>query len=270
MQTIGLISPGAMGAAVAANIKEAQVIWAGRGRSAQSHARAEAAGLKDCGTLNELCNEANIILSVCPPHDAEPVAMQVAEIGFKGLFADCNAISPDRTLRIAEQFIPQGFVDGGIIGGPPRRAEDGTMLYLAGPEASRIAALFKDTALGTKVLSDQIGRASALKMVFAAYTKGTTALLTAILAVAEQEGVRGALETQWGESFTAQTHRQVITNSAKAWRFAGEMREIADTFAGAGLPAGFHQSAAEVFGSLDEFKDQPAKDLQTLLIALLD
>jgi hypothetical protein len=93
-------------------------------------------------------------------------------------------------------------------------------------------------------------------MGYAAYTKGTTALLTAILGMVEREGVRAELADQWGETFTDQTVRRVCSNTAKAWRFVGEMYEIAATFEGAGMPGGFHRAAAEVYERLEAFKDQ--------------
>jgi hypothetical protein len=107
-------------------------------------------------------------------------------------------------------------------------------------------------------------------MGYAAYTKGTTALLTAILGMVEKEGVREELARQWGDSFTGQTVKRVCANTAKAWRFVGEMHEIAATFREAGLPGGFHEAAAEVFERLAAFKDQtepPA--LESVLEVLL-
>jgi hypothetical protein len=92
-------------------------------------------------------------------------------------------------------------------------------------------------------------------MGYAAYTKGTTALLTAILGMVEKEGVRANLAQQWGDEFTTQTIRRVCANTAKAWRFEGEMYEIADTFRGAGLPGDFHQGAAQIYKRLAGFKD---------------
>jgi 3-hydroxyisobutyrate dehydrogenase-like beta-hydroxyacid dehydrogenase len=266
--TIGLINPGQMGASIGAAVRKATVIWSGNGRSDATHQRAEDAGLTDCGSLESLVDRADMVLSVCPPHDAESVAASITGLGFKGLYADCNAISPDKTRRISSHF--ERFVDGGIIGGPAWHAENGTRLYLSGPEASAVAELFTDSPLHTNVISNEIGAASAIKMVFAAYTKGSTALLTAILGVAEKEGVRHQLEEQWGEAFTSQTHQRVTANSAKAWRFAGEMQEIASTFGAAGMPAGFHEAAAEVFEHLDAFKDDPADDISALLKELLD
>jgi hypothetical protein len=143
-------------------------------------------------------------------------------------------------------------------------------LYLSGPRAKEVADCFVGSPLQSSVISDRIGAASALKMGYAAYTKGTTALLTAILGMVEKEGVRAELAGQWGDAFTDQAVRRVCANTAKAWRFVGEMQEIAATFKGAGLPSGFHEAAADVFERLEEFKDRtepPAIEsvLKTLL-----
>jgi len=270
MTVIGLISPGQMGASLgaAASHSATRVIWAGDGRSKASHTRASDAGLENGGTIDTLVKDSDIILSVCPPHDAEDVARQVKQRAFPGLFVDCNAIAPEKSRQIAERFGYQNFVDGGIVGGPAWKSESGTRLYLSGDRSKEIAALFNNSPLETTIIPGEIGAASAMKMVFAAYTKGTTALLAAILGVAEKEGVRNVLESQWGKTFTEQTHQRVVANSAKAWRFEGEMQEIAATFENAGLPGGFHAAAAVVFERLAQFKDEPAADIVELLKAL--
>ncbi|MDE0989388.1 MAG: DUF1932 domain-containing protein, partial [Pseudomonadales bacterium] len=261
---------GQMGASIgaAASHSATRVIWAGDGRSKASHTRASDAGLENGGTIDTLVKDSDIILSVCPPHDAEDVARQVKQRAFPGLFVDCNAIAPEKSRQIAERFGYQNFVDGGIVGGPAWKSESGTRLYLSGDRSKEIAALFNNSPLETTIIPGEIGAASAMKMVFAAYTKGTTALLAAILGVAEKEGVRNVLESQWGQTFTEQTHQRVVANSAKAWRFEGEMQEIAATFENAGLPGGFHAAAAVVFERLAQFKDEPAADIVELLKAL--
>lgn len=259
MKRIGLIHPGAMGASVGAAARSNQhtVLWASSGRSQDTVERAERANLEDVGTVSALVGASDIVLSVCPPSAAADVAREVLELGFTGIYVDCNAISPDRT-RAIQQIVERAgaeYVDGGIVGGPAWTREAGTNLYLSGPRAQEVADCFADSPLGTPVVSDRIGAASAVKMGYAAYTKGTTALLTAILGMVEKEGVRANLANQWGETFTAQTYRRVCANTAKAWRFEGEMYEIADTFRGAGLPGDFHQAAAQVFKRLSGFKD---------------
>lgn len=274
MATIGILNPGAMGASVAAAAagNGHRVLWAGAGRSAATRDRAEQAGLEDCDTVERMASEATIILSVCPPESARAVASDVIGAGFTGLFVDGNAISPDQAREIETMFTTAGarFVDGGIIGGPAWKVEYGTVLHLSGGESSAIADLFTDSPLHTSIVSEDAGAASALKMVYAAYTKGTTALLAAILGVAEREGVRTALEKQWGAEFTEQTHRRVAFNTAKAWRFVGEMEEIAATFAGAGLPDGFHLAAADTYSRLSRFKNTETPDIHAVLAALLE
>jgi 3-hydroxyisobutyrate dehydrogenase-like beta-hydroxyacid dehydrogenase len=259
MRRIGLLHPGAMGASVGAAARSNQhtVLWASAGRTGSTSARARRADLEDAGTVADLVKASEIVLSVCPPHAAEDVAREVAELGFTGVYVECNAISPDRTRAIQQIVEKTGvdYVDGGIIGGPAWTRDAKTHLYLSGPRAQEVAACFEGSPLRTPVISDRIGAASAVKMGYAAYTKGTTALLTAILGMVEKEGVRAVLAQQWGEAFTEQTVRRVCANTAKAWRFVGEMQEIAATFRGAGMPGGFHEAAAEVFERLEAFKD---------------
>jgi len=274
MACIGLIHPGAMGASVgaAARSNQHRVLWASQGRSEDTLKRAAQANLEDIETLPEMVAASDIVLSICPPHAAEDVAREVAGLGFSGIYVDGNAISPDRTRSMQKIVEAAGadYVDGGIIGGPAWTREAGTSLYLSGPRAQEVSVCFDGSPLQAPAISDRIGAASALKMGYAAYTKGTTALLTAILGMVEKEGVRADLARQWGDAFTNQTVRRVCSNTAKAWRFEGEMYEIAATFEGVGLPGGFHQAAANVYHRLAGFKDRdepPAIDevLEVLL-----
>jgi hypothetical protein len=136
------------------------------------------------------------------------------------------------------------FVDGGIVGAPPREAGS-TRLYLSGPDADEAAELFAGSILDARVVSDEVGDASAVKMAYAAWTKGTAAMLLAF-----REGVEAALLAEWDFSQPelrdrfAQAERSA---KAKGWRWVGEMEEIAATFEAAGLPGGFHRAAAEVY-----------------------
>jgi 3-hydroxyisobutyrate dehydrogenase-like beta-hydroxyacid dehydrogenase len=229
--------------------------------------------LQDAGTLVELCAIGSVIVSVCPPDAAEDLAAEVFTHGFTGLYLDANAISPQRSIRIGQAAAAAGatFVDGGIIGGPawqPGR----TWLYLSGMEAERAAACFTAGPLETCVIGEVIGKASALKMCFAAYTKGTTALLCAILAAADAWDVYQELANQWaqdGSNFAEQAAERVRRVTAKAWRFAGEMDEIAATFSAAGVPGEFHQASADIYRRLASFKDAPESPaLEEVLTAL--
>ncbi len=275
-ERIGILHPGEMGISIAAAAQKngQEVYWASEGRSPATRARATQYQLLDARHLPHLCAECSVLISICPPHAAETVAGQVIDAGFRGLYLDANAISPQRAVRIGSGMTRAGiaFVDGGIIGMPawePGR----TWLYVSGPRAADIAACFSAGPLETRVLGDQIGQASALKMCYSAYAKGTTALLAGILAAAEELGVRAALYGQWSQNdpkFAEQTEQRVRRVTEKAWRFAGEMDEIAATFQAAGLPGDFHAGAADIYRRLARFKDTPTlPPLDEVLTALL-
>jgi len=262
--TIGILHPGEMGSAVgaAARAGGARVIWASAGRGAATRKRAEADGLDDVDTLARLARESEIIVCVCPPASAPDVAREVAATRFGGTFVDGNAIAPATTRAVGEIVTAGGarFVDGGIIGPPPRKAGE-ARLYLSGPGAAAVAAVFKGTTLEAIVLDGPVGAASAIKMAYAAWTKGSQALLLAIRALAAREGVDAALLAEWARSqpdATGRSERAVSANIKKAWRFVGEMDEIAATFEAAGLPNGFHEAAGEVYRRLAGWKDTAA------------
>jgi 3-hydroxyisobutyrate dehydrogenase-like beta-hydroxyacid dehydrogenase len=275
-QNVGILHPGDMGISVAATIQNSghSVYWASEGRSAQTRARSEQQGLIDACSLARLCETCTVIVSVCPPASAEDVAASVLANGFQGLYLDANAISPQRAQRIAQAVAGAGatFIDGGIIGGPAWKPNS-TRLYLSGGAAETAAALFSSGPLETHIVGGEIGKASALKVCYAAYSKGTTALLCAVLAAAEALDVRDALEAQWSHDnpdFAEKAEQQVRRVTAKAWRFTGEMEEIAATFEVAGLPDGFHRSAGEIYERIADFKDEAEMPpLEAVLAALL-
>ena len=247
MPTVGLLSPGRMGAALGAELRARglRVLWASAGRSEATALRAAEAGLEDAGSADELARRSDVVLSVCPPHAALEVARSVASFG--GLYVDANAISPATAHAVADAVAGR-FVDGGIVGPPPDRGP--TRLYLAGAEAREVAELFAGTAVEARVVGDEPGTASALKMAYSAWTKGTAALLLGIRELARAEGVEAPLLAEWRESLPELEERSRQAERSAAgygWRFVGEMEEIAATFAAAGLPDGFHLAAAEIY-----------------------
>lgn len=261
--TVGLLHPGEMGAALGRVLRERghDVVWASAGRSAETTSRAEAAGLRDLATVEGVAGASDVILSVCPPHAAEDVGRSVR--GFPGLFVDANAVSPTTTRAVETAVAAGRFVDGGIVGGPPV-ATGATRLYLSGADASTVAELFAGTIVDARVLSNAIGVASAMKLVYAAWTKGTAALLLAIRATARGEGVEQALLAEWEESLPKldERSRQAARSAGrKGWRWDYEMEEIAATFAANGLPDGFYRAAAEIFRRSPRLDDASLDDV---------
>jgi len=267
--TIGIVQPGQMGAAMGTLLDNA--LWASDGRSAATVARATEAGMVDCGDLSSLVKQADVIVSVCPPHAALTVGTEVARLGFAGLYVDANAIAPATTREIAALF--DRYVDGGIVGPPPHRPGT-TRLYLSGSEAETAAAIWAGSNLDAVVIGEAVGAASALKIAYAAWTKGSMALLVNVLALASAEGVSGALVDEWYLSqpdLVERRDRSAAFVGPRAWRWAGEMDEIAESFAANALPDGFHRAAADLYRRLDRFKD--ATDgvaIEDLIAELLD
>jgi 3-hydroxyisobutyrate dehydrogenase-like beta-hydroxyacid dehydrogenase len=274
MTTIGLLNPGEMGSMVGAAVRSggARVLWAGEGRSGATRKRARDAGLEDAGSVASVVAASDVILSVCPPHAAVDVATQVAALRFGGIFVDGNAVSP-ATAREIGGIVEKGgatFVDGGIIGPPPEKPGT-TRFYVSGAGAERISRLLTAGALEAPVVPGGPGAASALKMAYASWTKGSSALLLAVCALASAEGVEDSLLREWQISqrdLPARSEGAAKSNAKKAWRFVGEMEEIAATYSAAGLPDGFHQGAAEIYRRMAIYKDGPTPSLADVVRAL--
>ena len=259
-QRIGILHPGQMGVSVAVSAQNSgnQVFWASEKRSASTRERASSAGFEDAETVKKLCQLCPVIVSVCPPEFAEQLAEEVAGYSYCGTYVDANAISPERVQRIGTRIEGGGarFVDGGIIG-PPAISRNRTWLYLAGEQAAEVAGYFSAGPIEVEVLSGGTGQASALKMCFAAYSKGSIALAYAVLSAAAELNVLDDLKRQWLRNGPrpSDIEGEIARAAPKAWRFIAEMYEIASTLKSAGLPDQFHQAAAEVFRKLQESND---------------
>lgn len=268
---VGLLHPGEMGVTIGAALFESghAVHWLRSGRSAETAGRARASGFRSHESLSSLLDEVRGVISVCPPHAAIEVARAVAAERFSGIFVDANAVAP-ATARQLARIIGADYVDAGIVG-PPARSPGTTRLYLSGAGAGDVAAWFSRGCVEAVVLGEGLAEASALKMCYAAYTKGSAALILAVRALAEHEGVTSGLLAEWSRSqpgLLERSQRAAAGTAPKAWRFVGEMREIAATFAAAGLPEGFHTAAEEIYARMAELKDADSPELDEVLQTL--
>jgi 3-hydroxyisobutyrate dehydrogenase-like beta-hydroxyacid dehydrogenase len=274
--TVGLLHPGDMGAAVGALLaaRGVRTLWVSEGRGVATRRRAREAGLVEVPRLEDLA-ECGVVLSVCPPAFAAEVAAAVAQTPFQGVYLDANAISPRHTRQIDELFRRRGgvkVVDGGIVGPPPRQ-EGVTRLYLSGAVASQMEALFADTFLQPIVLDGPVGQASALKLAFASYNKLTFALAAQSYALAEQHGVGDELRELAGAKLAGTPLGQpagIVSAGRKAWRWEGEMAEIAAACADNGLPPGLLAAAEALFARWQDYRDDPQVTVEQLLASLKD
>jgi 3-hydroxyisobutyrate dehydrogenase-like beta-hydroxyacid dehydrogenase len=262
-----------MGVAVAQSALDTgcDVFWASEGRGSGTQQRAARAGLTDLGTIARLCEECDVILSVCPPEFAADVAKAVATTGFTGILADLNAVAPQRKAVFAKTLSEQRirFADGGIIG-LPTRTHGETTVFLSGEAADDVAACFAKGAIGARVLPGQAGRASALKMLFAAYNKGSVALFASLYAAASQYGVLDELQGQFAHRGVAlaTVETQILRAAPKAWRWIAEMHEISAALEAVNMPGDFHQAAATVYQRLARFKDATNLELPEVLASV--
>lgn len=256
IKNVGVASPGDMGQAIAARLKESgcNVFTALDGRSARTRALANEAGLTDCGSMGELVAACDMILSILNPgaalDKAREVAAALSKTGKKTVFADCNAISP-QTVREIDAIIRAAggtFIDAGIIGSPPR-GKNRTRIYVSGPEA-RLFMQFDHPNLQVRVVGERVGDASSVKMCYGAITKGAVALGVELLIAARRLGVENVLEAEFKESLP-DIHRWILDRTAamppKAYRWVPEMLEIAQTFEGVDMTPRILQGAADMF-----------------------
>ncbi|HEY7908493.1 MAG TPA: DUF1932 domain-containing protein [Thermomicrobiales bacterium] len=258
--SVGILSPGDMGHTVGAVLRAhgLRVLTCLEGRSERTRALATEAGIEEMPTLGDLVVAADIILCILVPAEAMGVASRVAAAiratGADVLYADCNAIAPQTVRAIGDIITVAGgrFADVGIIGGPPK--QPGTRFYASGPGAEEFAAL-NDFGLDVRVLDGDAGQASGLKMCYGALTKGLQALGTELLVAARLMGLEETLRAEQVEStpdVLAWLQRAVPTMPPKAYRWVGEMEEIAATFASLGMTPSIFQGAADLYRFIAE------------------
>jgi 3-hydroxyisobutyrate dehydrogenase-like beta-hydroxyacid dehydrogenase len=276
IEHVAILSPGDMGAGIGGVLRKSglDVLTCLDGRGNLTRLRALESDIRGVGFYDDLVKEAGLVLSVLPPGEAVPIAERVARAltrtGAKVTYVDCNAVSPKTACRIDAIIRDAGsaFIDAGIIGGPPSGPNSGTRFHCSGPDTAAFEAL-RDHGLDVRVVGPAVGQASGLKMVYAASTKGTTALWTELLAVARALGLQDALSRELESSrIAAQVMRGIPSMPRRARRWVAEMEEIATTFADAGLTPHILEGAADVYrqigasplGALTSRDEDPSLD----------
>ena len=258
--TVAVIAMGEMGSGVAARLVHsgARVLTNLDGRSAASAARAAEAGVEAVGDDMTLVAGADIVLSIVPPARAADLARRllpaIRAANPRPVFVDCNAIAPQTLAEIAQPFLAEGlpFVDAGIIGGPPTAAGYNPRFYASGP-GTQAALVLNDYGLDVRPLSEKLGDASALKMAYAGSTKGASAVMVSIMLGAARAGVADALIAEMADSQSGRLEAAVRNMPAvlrKAYRWDGEMEEIARFLAPETGGSGIFQGAADLYRDL--------------------
>jgi 3-hydroxyisobutyrate dehydrogenase-like beta-hydroxyacid dehydrogenase len=268
-----------MGSAVGASLVQAGVTVTTclDGRSDASKRLAASAGMQDTDNLKSLVEGADLFLSIMPPAAASGFARQLFPLieatGSDLLFVECNAISPANCVDIARAAVQHGirFQDAGIVGASPRTGRSPVRIYTSGKHLEEMNVIATDLIKIMPVGSD-IGSASALKMVYASLTKGTHALRAAALMAGEALGVGDEIRKEWQHSlpdvYRAMEGRMPKMLSASG-RWAGEMREIAETYDAVGLTPDFHKGAEWIFELLATADANPTGDIDDALGSIM-
>ena len=258
---IAIISPGNMGSGVGKFLVEGgfEVIAPLNDRSDFTRFRAEKLGINNVGSIEEAVEGADIILSILDPGKAIEVAKSAASaiqrFGYSKIYADCNATSPNTAITISEIIEAAGgiFVDVGIIGGTPTRKDNFPTFFSSGPQAS-VLDILDGHGVRVKNLGSEVGQGSAIKICNGAWNKGAFALYTAVMLAAEKYGFTRVLRERLPNSQAGTVEKiDAALNRlpSLSGRYIGEMEQVSETYAGIGIPAGFHEGAAEIFRMLN-------------------
>ena len=274
-KTVAILGTGEMGSAVARCLSDndARVITCLEGRSPDSCSLARAAGMTDAGSLDEMLLEADILLSIIPPASAAGFAARVCpvlgESSRDPLFVDCNAVAPQTVAGIARVSAAHEvrFQDVGIIGAAPHAGRPAVRFYTSGPHAGDLE-LLESELLDLRPIGVEIGRASAIKMVYASMTKATHAVRAAAAIAGEKLGVGTEIRREWEESLPdtyAAMQDRLSRLPGVSGRWIGEMREIALTYESLGLTPAFHEGAAWLYEVLAEVDTAADTDFEQLV-----
>ena len=283
--SIGIMSPGDMGSAIGKVLSDSgfRVLTALDGRSELTYLRAKEAGMQDVQDTDHLVTESDLVLSVLVPSEALAMARRIIasmqSTGHRPAYSDLNAIAPETVVQIGNLMKDAGvsFIDGGIIGSPPAPGRS-TRIYCSGHDTEALESL-RQSGLDIRKVGDAVGQASGLKMVYAASTKGITALWTELLVAARALGLEEALNAEFkmsGVNVSEVLKGRVCTMPRRARRWVGEMEEIAKTFESVGMTPKMLQGAADMYRLVsstplaDQTSRQPDPSPDVLLQTLAD
>lgn len=236
MVTIAVVAMGEMGSGIAARLVErgARVVTSPENRSVESIERAKAAGVELLGDA-AMIGEAGIFLSIVPPAAAAETATRflphIETSTGKPVFIDCNAIAPQTLHKLSADYLEKGlrFGDASIIGLAPRADGYTPRVYMSGDIAAE-ADILASLGLEVRVISPQLGDASALKMAYAGVTKGMQAIGTAMALGAARAGASDVFVAELRDTQPViydWLSKLLPVMARKAYRWDDEMREIA-------------------------------------------
>lgn len=259
VHSIGLIGYGEVGRIFASGLKPRVVkVSAWDLKFAQTAARAEALGhaaqqgIAACGSMRELCEGSELVISAVTASNTLAAAQEAAASLRPGtVFLDLNSASPGTKQQAAAAVEARGarYVEAGVMTSVPPYGIRVPML-LGGPGAAELGALLQAWGLDAKAVSETLGVASAVKMCRSVMIKGLEALVIESYATARAYGVEDHVLPTLQETFPsidwakqgAYFFSRVVQHGQ---RRAEEMRESANTVREAGFEPIMTRSIAD-------------------------
>ena len=258
INTIAIQSPGDMGHEIGRVLVSGgyKVVSALEGRSKRTRDLAKSGGITDVGNLENLYDDVDVILSIMRPDEALRFVNKMCDLASfhkaRPLLVDLNAVAPSTALKAEKLSRVAGldFLDGGIIGEPPRAPENQSpRLYVSGTRANELMAL-NQCGLDFRNLGPSCGSASGIKMAYAALTKGLTAIAINSMVTAKLHNVQNEFldELKFSQkSLLGHLERGLPSMCPKAYRWVGEMEEISKTHEELDLPKNLFEGAADIY-----------------------
>jgi 3-hydroxyisobutyrate dehydrogenase-like beta-hydroxyacid dehydrogenase len=205
-------------------------------------AACERLGVNCAETMDEALDGATHVFSLVTADKAFEAANEArSHIAPPALFFDCNSCSPATKKAAAAEIEAAGgcYVDVAIMA-PVQPARHLTALLIAGPHAERARAALEALGMRPSISGEEIGQASAIKMLRSVMIKGFEALTAECMLAARKAGVEQAVLASlqasdpgfdWQKRSAYNLERMMVHGG----RRAAEMREVASTIRELGL-----------------------------------
>ena len=213
-----------------------EVLTSTEGRSKKTKELVKSLDLTVLDSFEEVARESDILISANSPQSALAVALKYGSLT-DGIFLDFNNISPNTAKQIENYITDEHFIDSAIMG---RVSSEELHLYFSGRKAEEFVANMRDfirnnesdsdVRVNIKVVSDEIGDVSKLKILRSSYTKGVSALLVETFETAEKLGLS---EELWeilalteNRDFISSSKSRISSSKRKSKRKYEELMEV--------------------------------------------
>ena len=245
--------------------------------------KAETLGATPHDTLSDAVADADIVFSTVVCKASLPVAQEAAKhLRPEQFYVDFNSISPGLKRQVAETIAGGGgrFVEASVMGGFPGTGHRAPTL-LGGADAKDYMALIAPLDFKVDFVQDDVGLASAIKMVRSIMMKGMESLYLECMRAANHFGIEQRVldtidKSTAGRSATDGANLTMPRTAVHAGRRADEMAQVALTLQEIGMEPTMAQATEKNLrwcadlGLKEIYKDRQAEGYDEVLAAIRD